>query len=400
MAAKATTKPAGVPALQQRFHDTEASMALRIFERATPIKTALIALAAKAHVFHEGKPGVAKSYTFDTLVKHISGLQPEDVFTRQINAYMTDSDIFGGPDMLAMEQGVYQKFVDRTLVTAKIAFLDELWKGNGSMWDSLLKATNERQFDNGPDTIDMPLWSLFIASNEYPGDDHQAIADRIHFWHIIPRIRESSNRIAMLQSQTLGPVVPTLSVSDIEIAQKETDKVEVALEVYEALDQLYLDLFEEGVEVTDRRLAQCLPAIRATAWWRGSEEANVDDMHLIRHILWRRPEHIPIVDTHVLQLASPLEAEALAMRATIDDLGEQLQSVIKDSDNPQQRNRKAMELHGKLDQFADEVENLEGRIAVGGRRSDLTNELRDRVVSYTDTLLAKCFSIDPSMIPR
>lgn len=397
--AQATT---GLPALQQAFHDTEKSMKGRLVERSEIIRTALLAIASKSHIFYHGEPGTAKSLTIDTLVKHVGDFSHDDYRKKQVNAFMTDADFFGGPDLLAMEQGVWRKAIEHTFVDARIGFADELWRGNDSLFDSLLMYINERQFSTGPDLIDCPLWTFAIAANSFPeGENNEAIADRVHFWHEVPRIREDSNWIQMLKTSMLGPIVPTLTVKEVEAAQEEVAAVEITTEVMEALLQLKKDLSsEEGIEASDRRWAAMLPIIRATAWWRGGTEADVDDMRNIRHALWRTPDQIPTVDTYVMQLASPMEAEALGMRETCDDLERQLHAVLKDSDNPQVRNRKAIELHGKLDQCADEIENLEDRIKAGGRRSEMTDDLRDRVAGMLDTLLNQVFNIDPNAIQK
>ena len=54
---------------------------------------------------------------------------------------------------------------------AGIAFLDEVFKANSAILNSLLTLLNEREFDNGSGRLRTPLLSVVGASNELPADD-------------------------------------------------------------------------------------------------------------------------------------------------------------------------------------------------------------------------------------
>ena len=65
------------------------------------------------------------------------------------------------------------------LPEAEIVFLDEIFKSNSAILNSLLTILNERKFANGSKVQDVPLLSMFAASNEVPNDDNlAAIFDR------------------------------------------------------------------------------------------------------------------------------------------------------------------------------------------------------------------------------
>src|SRR5439155_19271350 len=53
-------------------------------------------------------------------------------------------------------------------------FLDEIFKSNSAILNSLLHVINERKFQNGPEVVSVPLISLYAASNEVPNDDNLA----------------------------------------------------------------------------------------------------------------------------------------------------------------------------------------------------------------------------------
>ena len=60
------------------------------------------------------------------------------------------------------------------LPTAEIVFLDEIFKSNSAILNSLLHVINERKFQNGPEVVPVPLISLYAASNEVPNDENLA----------------------------------------------------------------------------------------------------------------------------------------------------------------------------------------------------------------------------------
>ena len=65
------------------------------------------------------------------------------------------------------------------LPDADIVFLDEIFKSNSAILNSLLSILNERRFFTGSASIQVPLSSLYGATNEIPNDDAlSAVFDR------------------------------------------------------------------------------------------------------------------------------------------------------------------------------------------------------------------------------
>ena len=74
----------------------------------------------------------------------------------------------------------YERLTAGYLPSAEVAFLDEVFKANSAILNTLLGLLHERSFDNGQHRVDVPLVCLVGASNEVPQDESlHAFYDRV-----------------------------------------------------------------------------------------------------------------------------------------------------------------------------------------------------------------------------
>src|SRR5205814_1059073 len=86
---------------------------------------------------------------------------------------------FGPVDIRAFREGTYTRKTETMLPEAEIVFLDEVFRSNSAILNSLLTLLNERKFSNGSRVVPVPLLSMFGAANEVPNDENlAAIFDR------------------------------------------------------------------------------------------------------------------------------------------------------------------------------------------------------------------------------
>ena len=65
------------------------------------------------------------------------------------------------------------------LLQAEVAFIDEIFKANSAILNTLLTLINERLFDNGSQRTAVPLLTMVGASNELPeSEELDALYDR------------------------------------------------------------------------------------------------------------------------------------------------------------------------------------------------------------------------------
>ncbi|MFO0931048.1 MAG: AAA family ATPase, partial [Gemmataceae bacterium] len=126
-----------------------------------------VAAIAQEPLLLVGPPGTAKS---DLVLKFKDalGLGEGDYFEYMLTRFTEPSEIVGPIDISKLREGRYIRREQGKLPTARLAFLDEIFKSNSAILNILLTIINERKFYQ--DGVPMPvrLRVLFAATNEVP----------------------------------------------------------------------------------------------------------------------------------------------------------------------------------------------------------------------------------------
>jgi len=381
--------------LTDKFSALEADLNESVFERQREIHAMLNALVSQKHFFMIGPPGVGKSYMIRELVDRVDFSDSHldnPYFQWLLTKYTTPEEVLGPPSIVEMEKGNYVRVTDRKLPTAAIAFLDEIFKANSSILNALLTISNERLFFNGADEERVPLSSIFAASNEMPADDGLwALWDRLHFRFNVGPLHEPGNFIRMLDthnSTTQKDVEKFLTWNDILEAQEGVKQVKISTEILEIMRALRDDLAAKGIEPSERRFAECLPIIQAEAYLNGRDEVEVDDLRILRHVMWGRPEDARVAERVILELANPLEKEALDILERVEKLDKDLNKVLSDADNDNQAASQSVEIWTKLKKAKITLKELHAKIEESGRKSEII-DLADAKVNEVATRVMK-----------
>jgi MoxR-like ATPase len=157
------------------FTQLRTDLISRFPERTNVIDGALAAVLAGEHVLLLGPPGTAKSALARAIAQAFSGIYFERLLTR----FSTPEELFGAISLKALEQDRFARVVTGKLPEADFAFVDEIFKANSAILNSLLAIINERVFHNDGQPLSCPLVTMFGASNELPeSKDLEALFDR------------------------------------------------------------------------------------------------------------------------------------------------------------------------------------------------------------------------------
>src|ERR1043166_443879 len=193
----------------QRIRD---ELGQAFLERTEVIDGALAALLAGQHVLLIGPPGTAKSMLADELCRRLEGAS---YFQWLLTKFTTPEELFGAVSLRALENDDYRRVTTHKLPEAHIAFLDEVFKANSSILNSILTVLNERRFHNGREVVEVPLITLFGASNELPEEDElQALYDRFLLRFVVGYIADDFRFLRMLQSKPAATHT-TLNLADL-----------------------------------------------------------------------------------------------------------------------------------------------------------------------------------------
>ncbi|MBH24927.1 MAG: ATPase [Myxococcales bacterium] len=262
----------------------------QFIEREAVIDGALAALLAGEHVLLLGPVGTAKSMLAMELCGHLSGSR---YFGWLLTKFTTPEEIFGAISLKALEADRYQRITTAKLPEADIAFLDEIFKANSAILNSLLSLINERVYHNGTEAQPVPLKALFAASNELPEEGElMALFDRFMLRYTIGYIEEDFRFLKML-SLPEGPSerdVTHLGADELKALQGLVGAVPIHDGYLGDLVELRRRLRKKGVVASDRRYRKALRVLKAFALVDGRREVTQRDLNQLQHILWSEPE--------------------------------------------------------------------------------------------------------------
>lgn len=316
------TDVSGTAPLQARLSVAIEELSSGLIERDTEVRLLLLAALSQEHVLYLGPPGTAKS----ELGRRLSKLCGGSYFERLLTRFSVPEELFGPLSMRALENDEYVRQVDGYLPTADVAFVDEIFKANSAILNTLLTILNERLFDNGSRRTRVPLLCLVGASNELPeSEELDALYDRFLIRRQVGQVSPAglmdmlTTRKGKWQANSLRhPGVsmsdsgdwedgdaPLLTVEDFETTrQRAEEEVHVPAEVLNIvadLRQFLQDKCEPPVYVSDRRLVKSVALLQVAAFSSGRTYVTPKDCMLLQHVLWQKPEESEKIYEWLLQ---------------------------------------------------------------------------------------------------
>lgn len=327
--------------------DVQIKMLLRIlsqgvYEKEHIIAMALLSAIAGESIFLLGPPGTAKSLVARRLkLAFKDGIAFEYLMSR----FSTPDEIFGPVSIsLLKNEDRYERVVDGFLPTATIVFLDEIWKASPSIQNALLTAINERIFQNGRDTISLPMKALIAASNELPAEDEglEALWDRFLVRMVSNCIQTEATFYKMIRQQSFEtPTVDEncqITEDDYRFWQQEISMIDIPEEICAVITSIRKGFKEEAKKeevnemdyyISDRRWKKCVHLMQASAYLNGRKSIDITDIPILIHCLWNKAETIP---TTIDVIGRSLTA---AIDTKLEKLEKDIEQALKKISEPQ-----------------------------------------------------------------
>src|SRR6266566_37224 len=272
----------------------------------------LVAALAQEPLLLVGPPGTAKS---DLVLKFKDalGIADEDYFEYMLTRFTEPSEIIGPIDISQLREGRYIRREQGKLPTARLAFLDEIFKSNSAILNILLTIINERKFYQ--DGIPQPvrLRALFAATNEVPEQaELAALKDRFCLKAESRSVQESYFT-QLVDAGLQGEVYKGLSqkpwcenhasLDDVLKAnryltylfgkrhrsgrsEEQNDRQQFfPAEVFDEFQRLVKTLVrEDHIFISDRKLVKLYKLFRVRAWLLTGGTVSKDDLHLLAYL--------------------------------------------------------------------------------------------------------------------
>jgi MoxR-like ATPase len=320
----------------------------------------LIALAVVAgeHLFLHGPPGTAKSALIRQFASAVQGRYFEYMLTR----FSEPNEIFGPVDLARLREGTVATVTAGMLPEAEFVFLDELFNANSAILNNLLTVLNERIYRRGLETHQLPLLSLFSASNQLPDDEAlRALFDRFLLrCHVDNLRREAMPQLlaAGWALESAAPLVSGVTAGGLRVLSQRIFDVDLS-GVNELYTETVFKVRDLGIGFSDRRAVKVLKLLAASALLCGRTRASASDLWVLRYV-WDREEQI-------------------------DPLAALVNGVLKaHSSEPQSHPLAAVPERVDSEELARELETVERELEVGKLSMTALARLRERTGELSD----------------
>ena len=272
----------------------------------------LVAAVAQEPLLIVGPPGTAKS---DLVLKFKDalGIAQEEYFEYMLTRFTEPSEIIGAIDISLLREGRYVRRKEGKLPTARLAFLDEIFKSNSAILNILLTIINEKKFyqDGLPEPV--PLRILFAATNEIPEQGElAALKDRFvlkvqsrpvqddYFTELIdvglqnesykglnqnPWAEGHAGLDDFLKANRYLTYLFSRRTADARGEEANDREVFFPADVFREFQRLVKTLVrEDKIFISDRKLVKLYKLFRVRAWLLSGGTVSRDDLRLLAYL--------------------------------------------------------------------------------------------------------------------
>ena len=274
------------------------------------MKLGLLSILSGENMILVGPPGTAKSEISRRLREILADTDSETYFEYLFTKITTPEEIFGPLSIKQLQNDKFERNTEGYMPSSRIVFLDEIFKANSSILNTLLTILNERVFHNGLKREKTPLISLIGASNELPfeNDELTALYDRFLIRAVVGYVSddEIEELLDIKETDMEIPAEIKFTESDLNEIRNESEKVRVTSGIKRTIMQIrqdYNKIFAEDSHeiISDRKLVKMVKLFKISAYLNGRDKVDFSDLMLLTNCLWNNPENIEKVTKLVLE---------------------------------------------------------------------------------------------------
>ena len=362
-------------------------------ERDDVIDGSLIALITGSHMLLVGPPGTAKSQLVSEVCGKINGAQ---YFQWLLTKFTAPEELFGAVSLKGLENDEYRRVTNGKLPEAHIVFLDEVFKASSSILNTLLTVMNERIYYNGTEITEIPLISMFGASNELPSeeDELEALYDRFLLRYVVDYIKEDFRFLKLLQDDDINRDGAIITQEELEECESAVNQIIIPSNIIKLIGRIRTELKSKGLSPSDRRYKQSISLLKAKAFLEARSEVSEDDLRFLENVYWRDPGEIPEIQSVIHQA---LHGYKDRLRELVIQAKELDGYSKREWDNEEMSIKANIEAQTKLKQIVSNVNELMEECNQRGKSTedikkakleieDIQKDILDRLVSGSEEM--------------
>ena len=259
--------------LRQKFNTLRDYLNAKIVGHQEMVDATLLGLISGENVVLIGSPGTAKSMLASVVTESIQGAR---VFKYLLTKYTDYAELFGAIDVAELAKGNYTRRWS-PIVSSDIIFLDEIFKANSAILNSLLSLLNEHIIYDPMTGQSIPTSNKLVigASNEIPEEEElRALYDRFPIKVFIKYIQAKDIELALDATwSNVNVAKPNVTINDVVEAQDVVKKIftmtiktssgnVTLIEYYKFIaTSVISELRKEGIMLSDRTVISKIPKI-------------------------------------------------------------------------------------------------------------------------------------------
>ncbi|MEM6928142.1 MAG: AAA family ATPase [Myxococcota bacterium] len=299
-------------AIRERINRFRTSLAQYFVGKKEIVDLMTLCAVAQEPLLLVGPPGTAKSAL---VLKFRDALKigDERYFEYMLTRFTEPSEVMGPIDIGKLRSGEYIRRVQGKLPTAELVFLDEIFKSNSAILNSLLTVINEKKFYQDGRAVPVSLRVLFAATNDIPEQaELAALKDRFclkvacrsvqqdHFMELVDMgLEDATNRDLGRRPwaeghATLADFYKAHRYLALQMSKRDVDADgqvirdrhlyfpdELLVELRRLVKTLVL---EDDVFVSDRKVVKLYRLLRTRAWLHRGGRVEREDLVLLSYL--------------------------------------------------------------------------------------------------------------------
>lgn len=261
-------------------------------DREELIQLLIVSLFSMKHIFLLGEPGVSKTGILEIFSSVIGDGADFSICIKHDTKY---EEIFG--DRYRDDDGRLTYDTRNSLVEASFAVIDETWKGDSKIMNSLLSAmSNYRTIDIvGKGKVKIPLLMVGGASNELPIDKEvRPLRDRFQFSYKVQKISNEESWLKFIsRDYDRNPILNTkFLIEEIKYINDLSTKVKIPADIYNTIYKIRQEVVLHKIGVSERKFDGAVDIFLVTALLNERDEVNHSDLFLMMHMMWEEEKDI------------------------------------------------------------------------------------------------------------